>query len=169
MRDVCPLPWASGLVPSHPKPPLCPISESHQMLSQTQNTVIPSEERPEGAIAGDGPRCPQCLQACSPGQAPPAGAWRTASFPSASPVTTLPRDRQQGAVDGAQFSSATQSHPTLCNPMDCSTPGLPVHHQLPELAQTLVHQVGDTIQPSHPLLSSSPPTFNLSQHQGLFH
>ena len=52
--------------------------------------------------------------------------------------------------------------------MDCSTPGFPVHHQLPELAQTHVHQVGDAIQPSQPLLSPSPPTFNLSQHQALF-
>ena len=55
-----------------------------------------------------------------------------------------------------------------CDSMDCSTPGLPVHHQLPEPAQTLVHWVGDAIQPSHPLLSPSPPAFNLSQHQGLF-
>ena len=61
-----------------------------------------------------------------------------------------------------------QSCPTLCDPMDCSTPGFPGHHQLPELAQTNVHQVGDAIQPSHPLSSPSPPTFNLSQHQGLF-
>ncbi|MEQ4767778.1 hypothetical protein ABN071_21555, partial [Providencia rettgeri] len=61
-----------------------------------------------------------------------------------------------------------QSCLTLCNPMDCSTPGFPVHHQLPELAQTHVHRVSDAIQPSHPLLSPSPPTFNLSQHQGLF-
>ena len=52
--------------------------------------------------------------------------------------------------------------------MDCSTPGFPVHHQLPELAQTDVHQVGDAIQPSHALLSPSPPALNLSQHQGLF-
>ena len=56
---------------------------------------------------------------------------------------------------------------SLCDPVDCSTPGLPVHHQLPELAQTHVHRVGDAIQPSHPLSSPSP-TFNLSQHQGLF-
>ena len=53
-------------------------------------------------------------------------------------------------------------------PMDCSTPGLPVHHQLSELAQTHVHQVGDAIQPSHPLSLPSPPAFNISQHQGLF-
>ena len=53
----------------------------------------------------------------------------------------------------------------LCDPMDCSMPGFSVHHQLPELAQTHVHQVGDAIQPSHPLSSSSPPALNLSQHQ----
>ena len=68
----------------------------------------------------------------------------------------------------SQFSSVCQSCLSLCNPMDCSTPGLPVHHQLPELAQTHVHRVGDAIQPSHPLLSPSPLVFNLSQHQGLF-
>ena len=67
-----------------------------------------------------------------------------------------------------QFSSVTQSCPTLCDPMNCSMPGLPVHHQLPELTQTQVHQVGDAIQPSHPLLSPSPPTPSPSQHPGLF-
>ena len=64
-------------------------------------------------------------------------------------------------------SSVTQSCPTLW-PMECSTPGFPVHHQLPELAQTHIHRVGDAIQLSHPLLSPSPPAFNLSQHQGCF-
>ena len=67
-----------------------------------------------------------------------------------------------------QFSSVAQSCPTLCDPMDCSTPGLLVHHQLPELIQTHVHWVGDAIQPSHPLSSLSPYSFNLSQHQGFF-
>ena len=67
-----------------------------------------------------------------------------------------------------QFSSVTQSCLTLCDPMDCRTPGLLVHHQLSELIQTHVHWVGDIIQPSHPLLSPSPPAFNISQHQGLF-
>ena len=67
-----------------------------------------------------------------------------------------------------QFNSVTQSCPTLCNHMDCSTPGLPVHHQLHEFTQTHVHWVADAIQPSHPLSSLSPPAFNLSQHQGLF-
>ena len=66
-----------------------------------------------------------------------------------------------------QFSSVTQSCPTLCNPMNCSTPGLPVH-QLPEFTQTHVHQVGDAIQQSHPLSYPSPPTPNPSQHQSLF-
>ena len=61
-----------------------------------------------------------------------------------------------------------QSYLTLCDPMDCSTPGCPVHHQIPELAQTHVHRVGDAIQPSHPLLSLSPPAFNLAQYQSLF-
>ena len=64
--------------------------------------------------------------------------------------------------------SVTQSCPTLCNPMDCSMPGFPVHHQLLELAQTPVHRVGDAIQPLHPLSSPSPPAFNIFQHQGLF-
>ena len=67
-----------------------------------------------------------------------------------------------------QFSSVTQSCPTLCDPMNCSTPGLPVHHQLPEFIQTHVHRVSDAIQPSHPLSSPSPPAPNPSQHQGLF-
>ena len=68
-------------------------------------------------------------------------------------------------VGSVPFSSVTQSCPTLCDPMDCSTPGLPVHHQLPGLTQTHVHRVSDVIQPSHPLWSPSPPAFNLSQHQ----
>ena len=67
-----------------------------------------------------------------------------------------------------QFSSVAQSYPTLGDLMDCSTPGFPFHHQLPELAQTHVRRVGDAIQPSHPPLSPSAPAFNHSQHQGLF-
>ena len=61
------------------------------------------------------------------------------------------------------FSSVAQSCPILCDPMDCSTPGLPVHHQILEFTQTHVHQIGDAIQPSEPLSSPSP-AFNLSQH-----
>ena len=67
-----------------------------------------------------------------------------------------------------QFSLVAQSCLTLCDPMNCSTQGLPVHHQFPEFTQTHVHRVGDAIQPSHPLSSPSPPALNLSQHQGLF-
>ena len=67
-----------------------------------------------------------------------------------------------------QFSLVTQSCPTLCNPMNCSMPGFPIHHQLLESTQTHVHWVGDTIQPSHLLSSPSPPAPNLSQHQDLF-
>ena len=67
-----------------------------------------------------------------------------------------------------QFSSVAQLCPTLCNPMDCTMPDFPVHHQLLELAQTHVHRVGDAIQPSHPLSSPSPSAFSLPQHQGLF-
>ena len=67
-----------------------------------------------------------------------------------------------------QFSSVTLLCLTLCSPMDCSMPGLPVHHRLLELTQTHVHWVGDAIQLSHPLSSPSPLAFNLSQHQGLF-
>ena len=71
-------------------------------------------------------------------------------------------------IQSYQFSSVVQSCLTLCNPIDCSTPGLPVYYQLPELAQTHVHWVSDAIQPSHSQPSPSLPGFNLSQHQGLF-
>ena len=70
--------------------------------------------------------------------------------------------------NSVQFRSVAQSCPTLCDPMNRSTPGFPVHHQLPEFTQTHVHRVSDAIQPSHPLSSPSPPASNPSQHQGLF-
>ena len=87
-----------------------------------------------------------------------------------SPALKISNHRSQETQGSptSKFSSVTQLCPTLCNPMDCSTPGLPVHHQVSELAQSLVHWVSDGIQPSHPLSSPSPPAFNLSQHQGLF-
>ena len=72
-----------------------------------------------------------------------------------------------GVHSSVQFSSVAQSCPTLCNPMNRSTPGLPVHHRLPEFTQTHVHRVRDAIQPSHPLSSPSPPAPNPSQHQSL--
>ena len=79
--------------------------------------------------------------------------------------SVLPMDK---CLQIHQFRSSTQSYPILCNPMNCSMPGFPVHHQLLELVQTHAHQVRDAVQPSPPLLSSSPPAFSLSHHQGLF-
>ena len=76
--------------------------------------------------------------------------------------------RKSGPQREISVSSVIQLCLTLCDPMDCSTPGLPVHHQLLEFTQAHVHWVGDAIQPSHPPSSPSPPAFNLSQHQGLF-
>ena len=73
-----------------------------------------------------------------------------------------------GLISSVQFSSVAQSCPTLCDPMNHSTPGLPVHQHLLEFTQIHVHQIGDAIQPSHPLSSPSPPAPNPSQHQGLF-
>ena len=81
---------------------------------------------------------------------------------------TLGFDDLRNSNNCVQFNSVTQSCPNLCNPMDCSTPGFPVQHQLPELAQTHDHRVSHAIQPSHPVLSPSPPALNLSEHQGLF-
>ena len=75
-------------------------------------------------------------------------------------------DSSNVLLDSVQFSSVAQSCPTLCDPMNRSPPGLPVHHQLPEFTQTHVHRVSDAIQPSHPLSSPSPPAPNPSQHQG---
>ena len=89
--------------------------------------------------------------------------------PCLGPICTFHRFCMlEGRVFRVHFSSITQSCPTLCNPMDCSIPGSLVHHQLPELAQTHVHWVGDAIKPSYPLSSPSPPAFSLSWHQGLF-
>ena len=80
----------------------------------------------------------------------------------------LPETHWFKPFSSVQLSSVAQSCPTLWDPMNHSRPGLPVHHQLPESTQTLVHCVSDAIQPSHPLSSPSPPALNLSQHQGLF-
>ena len=100
----------------------------------------------------------------------PCGVQR---LPSGVPGTNIPPAPppphcSHGLGEGGMHFSSVQSCPTLCDPMDYSTPDLPVHHQLPELTQAHVHLVGDAIQPSHPLSCPSPPAFNLSQHQGLF-
>ena len=82
--------------------------------------------------------------------------------------TNKNKNKTHPPADSVQFGSVSQSCLTLCDPVDCSTPGLPVHHQLLDFTQTHVHQASDAIQLSHPLSSSSPLAFNLSQHQGLF-
>ena len=89
--------------------------------------------------------------------------WQVGSLPSAPHGEPLVVETYS-----VQFSSFTQSCPTLCDPMNCSMPGLPVHHQLPEFTQTHIHQVSKAIQPSHPLSSPFPPAPNPSQHQSLF-
>ena len=78
------------------------------------------------------------------------------------------KEKHQYSIRSDQIRSVAQSCLTLCDPMNCSTPGLPVYHQLPEITQTQVHRVSDAIQPSHPLSSPSPPAPNPSQHQSLF-
>ena len=105
------------------------------------------------AVGGEGESVSRCFPALTSGiLGRMALRWRV----------TYPR------LSLLQFSSVAQSCLTLCNPMDCSTPGLPVHQQLPEFTQTHVHRVSDAIQPSHPLSSPSPPAFTLSQHQRFF-
>ena len=102
-------------------------------------------------------------------------AWSPSSATKNTPHSTKVESNCKGCQEihtlvllTIQFSSVTQSCLTLCDPVNHSTPGLPVHHQLPEFTQTHVHRVGDAIQPSHPLSSPSPPAPNPSQHQSLF-
>ena len=94
------------------------------------------------------------------------GTWWAAVYGVAQSGTRL--KWLSSSSSSLQFSSVPQSCLTLCDPMDCSMPGFPVHHQLPELTHTHVHRVSDAIQPCHPLLSPSPLPLYLSQHQGLF-
>ena len=94
--------------------------------------------------------------------------WNQDQNTSTSPSLPSFTVEENRTVKVVQFSSVAQSCPTLCDPMNRSTPGLPVHHQLPEFTQPHVHQVGDAIQPSHPLSSPSPPAPNPSQHHSLF-
>ena len=114
-----------------------------------------------------------------PSQLPQALTWPVSRpwgwagpFLEATPLTpllaTLPTSPNSGPIPTSQFSSVAKSCPILCNPTDCSTPGFPVDHQLPEFSETHVHRVSDAIQPSHPLLSPSPLAPNPSQHQSLF-
>ena len=136
----------------------------------------PKKERPQGA--GGGRRSGWLPKSLPENPAAPDLIFHITSLRPLGRRNKLLRSEGQTPLRGDaviesqynmfQFRSVAQSCLTLCYPMDCSTPGLPVHHQLPEFTQTHVHGVGDAIQPSHPLSSPSPPTFNLSQHQGLF-
>ena len=98
----------------------------------------------------------------------PQGTEGWVSFLLLLPLASSPGPPLAPFLAFSSVSVVAQSCPTLCDPMNRSTPGLPVHHQLPEFTQTHVHWVNDAIQPSHPLSSPSPPALNLSQHQGLF-
>ena len=89
-------------------------------------------------------------------------------YPDNTTLMAESKEELKSLLMKVQFSSVTQSCPTLCDPMNHSTPGLPVHHHLLEFTQTHVHRVSDAIQPSHPLSSPSPPALNPSQHQTLF-
>ena len=93
---------------------------------------------------------------------------KTTTFQVIQILSTRGRTLTLSCISSVQFSSVAQSCPTLCDPMNRSTPGLPVHHQLLEFTQTHVHRVSDAIQPSHPWSSPSPPAPNPSQHQSLF-
>ena len=106
----------------------------------------------------------------SPGKNPAVGGHSLLQgiFPTQGLTLGLPHCRQILYHLESQFSSVAQSCPNLCDPMDCRMPGFTVHHQIPDLTQTHVHQVGDAIQPSHPLSSSFSLAFSLTQHQCLF-
>ena len=117
------------------------------------------------------PHCRQILYQLSHKGSPITLEWEAYPFSRGS---STPRNwtgspaLQADSLPTELFSLVAQSCPTLCHPMNCSTPGLPVHHQLPEFTQTHVHRVSDAIQASHPLSSPSPPAPNPSQHQSLF-
>ena len=110
---------------------------------------------------------PQAAASEARGSANREGDWRVISG-EASEHRSAASGGSASQGNCLSVSPVAQSCLTLCGLTDCSTPGLPVHHQLPEFTQTPVRWVGDAIQPSHPLSSSSPPAFNLSQHHGLF-
>ena len=111
--------------------------------------------------------CPSGQRICDLGYGPNSTLLDGIELTRSRIIITKPE--LQGLLRHSQWvSSVAQSCPTFCDPMDCSMPGHPVHHQLLQYTQIHVHWVGDAMQPSHPLSSPSPPAFNLSQHQGLF-
>jgi len=130
--------------------PCSPFMNCHLMLSGISTNADNNNEKTRSTFS----QCfkQECISAGIQSQREGAGA----------------RVKVWGLSDVDQSSSVAQLCPTLYDPMDCSTPGFRVHHQLPQLAQTHVHWVIDAVQPSQPLSAPSPPAFNLSQHQGLF-
>ena len=143
---------------------MCACAKSFQLCTTLCDPVDCSP--PGSSVHGDSPGkstgvgCHALLQGIFPTQGSNLHLlhllhWQVGSLPPAPPASV-------------QFSSFAQSCPTLCDPMNRSMPGLPVHHQFLEFTQTHVHRVGDAIQPSHPLSFPSPPAPNPSQHQGLF-
>ena len=132
----------SSLLTSHP---------SHYSLSKNPRSVLRAHLAPHSVHVG-----------------PPSKTLSLGGFLFTSIFWDIPCVQQLTPTCWANSVQFTQSRPTLCDPMDCSMPGLPVHQQLPQFTQTRVHWVSDVIQSSHPLSSPSLPTFNLSQDQGLF-
>ena len=161
-------PWAS--VPSRPQ---CPPVLGGPRFSPTHVTPTPALLCHLPVPATGTVRSPQSACIWFPFDVKLNSSWLDSVLSdravcSHSPIRHTGVQCRGQACFSAQFSSVAQSCPTLCDPTDRSTPGLPVHHQLPELTQTHVHRVGDAIQPSHPLSSPSSPTFNLSQLESLF-
>ena len=134
------------------------------VLSQIMGTWDRPEAYPWKRLDNGGTGWPGCLQAV----AAVALLVREANKLTLGQDLIIKVAHEVNTFLQVQFSSVSQLCPTLCDSMNHSTPGLPVHHKLPEFTQTHVHRVGDAIQPSHPLLSPSPPAPNPSQHQGLF-
>ena len=132
----------------------CPVYTAKQLHRQQRNTETKA-------------RCPRAMQdsCCQLTSTHSWVLWQQVGCKRGPTGRNIGHERRPYTY---QFRSVSQSCSTLCDPMDCNTPGLPVHHQLLELTHTHVHRVGDAIQPSHPLSSPSPPALNLSQHQGLF-
>ena len=148
------------------------LGPSWQMSTVQDPRKTCSNWKPARSLVGDaisGPSLPLSGSGCHL----PASLSSVGDGPVCSHLTLLwyslsPLFHERAWKCLQSVSSVTHSCPTLCDPMNRSTPGRPVHHQLPKFTQTHVHRVGDAIQPSHPLSSPSPPALNPSQHQGLF-
>ena len=159
-------------IPGTAEPGGLPSMGSHRVGHDWSNlaaAAVASDYRPPGFSVHEISQARTLEWVAFPSRGNLSGPWIKLSFPALQ-IDSLPVSYQGSPClpHSVQYSSVTQSCPTLWDPMNCSTPGLPVHHQLLEFTQTHVHRVGDTIQPSHPLSSSSPPAPNPSQHQSLF-